>query len=97
LADVEHLEAMARGNRARYAVWLRAGRAWDAAGLSARAGALYERALRYEPEALAGLGAALVKDGAARERARGVAVLTRACELADAQGAPSARLLLHLG
>lgn len=100
LADVEHLEAMARGNRARYAVWLRAGRAWDAAGLSARAGALYERALRYapeEPEALAGLGAALVKDGAARERARGVAVLTRACEIADARGAPSARLLLQLG
>lgn len=100
LADVEHLEAMARGNRARYAVWLRAGRAWDAAGLSARAGALYERALRYapeEPEALAGLGAALVKDGAARERARGVAVLTRACELADARREPSSRLLLHLG
>lgn len=100
LADVEHLEAMARGNRARYAVWLRAGRAWDAAGLSARAGSLYERALRYapeEPEALAGLGAALVKDGASRERARGVAVLTRACEIADARRAPSARLLLDLG
>ncbi len=100
LADVEHLEAMGRGNRARYAVWLRAGRAWDAAGLSARAGALYERALRYapeEPEALAGLGAALVKDGAARERARGVAVLTRACEIADARRAPSSRLLLDLG
>jgi tetratricopeptide (TPR) repeat protein len=100
LADVEHLEAMGRGNRARYAVWLRAGRAWDAAGLSARAGALYERALRYapeEPEALAGLGAALVKDGAARERARGIAVLTRACEIADSRGASSSRLLLHLG
>jgi len=100
LADVEHLEAMGRGNRTRYAVWLRAGRAWDAAGLSARAGALYERALRYapeEPEALAGLGAALVRDGAARERARGVAVLTRACEIADGRGAASSRLLLHLG
>ena len=32
LADVEHLEALARGARGKYAVWLRAGRAWAASG-----------------------------------------------------------------
>ena len=69
LADVEHLEAMARGGRMRHAVWLRAGRAWQAAGLSSHAGPLFERALRFvpdEPRALAGSGR-----GAGRRRAGG--------------------------
>jgi tetratricopeptide (TPR) repeat protein len=83
LADVEHLEALARGSRAKYAVWLRGGRAWQAAGLVGRAAVLFERALRYAPEdpnALAGLGASLVGEGRV---ARGVAVLTHAIELAE--------------
>ncbi|MDP9000673.1 MAG: hypothetical protein M3O46_11235, partial [Myxococcota bacterium] len=92
LADAEHLEALARGGDAKCLVWLRAGRAWHAVGQSARAGPLFERALRYapdEPEALAGLGAALVVDG---REARGVAVLTRAVELAS----PAAALPIAL-
>ncbi|MGO8992818.1 MAG: hypothetical protein ACLQVI_05790, partial [Polyangiaceae bacterium] len=64
LADVEHLEAIAAGARAKYGVWRRAGEAWREAGLVAEAAILFERALRYapdDPEALAGLGAALVE------------------------------------
>jgi tetratricopeptide (TPR) repeat protein len=97
LADVEHLEALAEGGRGRHAVWVRGGKAWHAAGLSSRAGALFERALRFvpdEPDALAGLGAALVEDGRA---ARGVAVLERALEVAGARGEPTAAILLDLG
>ena len=85
VADVEHLEALARGARGKYAVWLRAGRAWEAKGMKAHAGAIFERALRYapdEPDALTGLGAALVADG--REE-RGVSLLARALELARAR------------
>jgi tetratricopeptide (TPR) repeat protein len=96
LADVEHLEALARGSRARHLVWLRAGRAWHSAGLGPRAGALFERALRYapdEPRALLGLGIALVVDG---REARGVSVLTRALDIAEARGEPTARILLEL-
>jgi tetratricopeptide (TPR) repeat protein len=96
MADVEHLEALARGGRAKHLVWLRAGRAWHAAGLASRAGALFERALRFvpdEPRALAGLGAALVGDG---REARGVAVLERALELAEGRGEPAGAILLDL-
>jgi tetratricopeptide (TPR) repeat protein len=98
LADVEHLEALARGDRAKHAVWLRAGRAWQFAELGARAAVLFERALRCapdEPQALAGLGAALVSEG---REARGVAVLTHAIALAEAgdRTVPTAPMLLDL-
>ncbi|HEY1691175.1 MAG TPA: hypothetical protein VGG39_03385 [Polyangiaceae bacterium] len=95
-ADVEHLEAIARGGRAKHLVWLRAGRAWHAAGMAARAGDLFERALRFvpdEPRALAGLGAALVGDG---REVRGVAVLERALALAEERGEPTASVRLDL-
>jgi tetratricopeptide (TPR) repeat protein len=97
LADAEQLEAQARGGAAKHAVWLRAGRAWHAAGLSSRAGVLFERALRFvpdEPRALAGLGVALVGDG---REARGVAVLERALEVAAARGEATTAILLDLG
>jgi tetratricopeptide (TPR) repeat protein len=96
-ADVEHLEALARGGRAKHLVWLRAGRVWHAAGLASHAAALFERALRFvpdEPRALAGLGAALVGEG---REARGVAVLERALELTEARGEPTGTILLDLG
>jgi tetratricopeptide (TPR) repeat protein len=96
VADVEHLEALARGARGKYAVWLRAGRAWDAAGARVQAGPIFERALRFapdEPEALAGLGAALVGDGRA---ARGVSLLARALDRARSRGQPEAPILLEL-
>ncbi len=96
VADVEHLEALARGARGKYAVWLRAGRAWEAKGVKARAGGIFERALRYapdEPDALTGLGAALVADG--REE-RGVSLLVRALELARARAEGESAILLAL-
>jgi tetratricopeptide (TPR) repeat protein len=96
LADAEHLEALADGATAKYAVWMRAGRAWQTAGLGTRAGMLFERALRYapdEPEALAGLAAAMTSEG---DAARGTALLARALELAEARGRPTAGITLDL-
>jgi tetratricopeptide (TPR) repeat protein len=96
LSDVEHLEALARGNAAKHLVWWRAGLSWQAAGLTARASTLFEHALRYapeEPRALAGLGQALVDQG--REQ-RGVAALTRAIELAEMGSLPTSGMLLAL-
>jgi tetratricopeptide (TPR) repeat protein len=96
MADLEHLEALARGPRAKHAVWMRAGRAWRAAGLAGRAAAVFERALRYvpdEPGALAGLGAALVDEGHAP---RGVSLLVRALELAEGLRRPTGAIALDL-
>jgi tetratricopeptide (TPR) repeat protein len=96
LADVEHLEALARGTRAKHEVLRRAGDAWRSARLGGRAAAIYERALRYapnEPEALAGLGAALVSEG---RNGRGVSLLGRALEIAQAGGASAPRIALDL-
>ncbi len=96
LGDVEHLEALAAGARDKYAVWRRAGDAWQAAGVAAESLPLYERALRYapdDPSGLAGLGAALVAEGRA---ARGAALLARAVDLADAAQQPVHAMLLDL-
>jgi tetratricopeptide (TPR) repeat protein len=96
IADVEHLEALARGARGKFAAWLRAGRAWEETGLGAHAGAIYERALRYapdEPSALVGLGVALLEEG---REARGVSLLDRALEVARSRGEPESPILLAL-
>ena len=109
VADVEHLEAIATGARAKHAVWRRAGEAWRAAGLVGDAAVLFERALRYapdDPEALAGLGAALVEGACApragrsaraeRRAARGAALLARAIELGEARGDDVSAMALDL-
>jgi hypothetical protein len=96
LADAEHLEALARGPIATYAVWIRAGRMWQAAGVGGRAAGLFERALRFapdEPEALAGLGSALVDSG---QEARGTTLLAQALSLALARGEPTGPIALAL-
>ena len=96
LADVEHLEALARGARGKYAVWLRAGHAWEARGVGAHGGPIFERALRYapdEPRALAGLGAALVGEG---RPARGVSLLDRALEIVRSRGEAESSIRLAL-
>jgi tetratricopeptide (TPR) repeat protein len=96
MADVEHLEALARGARAKHAVWRAAGDAWCAAGLSGRARPLYERALRWspdDPEALMGLARVLL--GQPARAGRALALMVRAVELAEApprrrsRGAPA--------
>lgn len=96
LADAEHLEAQASGAKERHAVWRRAGQAWQDAGREAEAAALYERALRYDPEdpdAFAGLGRALV---ASNRPARGTALLAYAASLAQSKGDPAPRIVLVL-
>lgn len=97
LADVEHLEAMARGGRARHRVWIAAGELWHAAGLASHAGAVFERALRYlpdDPRAMTGLGVSLVSEGRAD---RGVALLARALDVAEARHEATSPLRIELG
>jgi tetratricopeptide (TPR) repeat protein len=85
MADVEHLEALSRGARAKHAVWRAAGDQWREAGLGGRARPLYERALRYapdDPETLMGLARVLV--GQRGRAGRALALMVRAVELAEA-------------
>jgi tetratricopeptide (TPR) repeat protein len=96
-ADFQELEALAHGSRDRHDVLRRAGDAYRSAGLGSDAALLYERALLYrpdDPEALAGLGAALAGESRA---ARGAAILAHAIELAEARGLETAWMQLELG
>jgi hypothetical protein len=101
LADIEHLEALARGGTAKHSTWMRAGGLWRAAGVGWSSGELFERALRYVPDdpiALAGLGAALVegsRSGDGRER-RGIALLSRALAVSERSNRPSEAIRLDL-
>ena len=83
LADAEELEALAHGPRARHETWTRAATLWITAGHAAEARPLFERALRFmpdDPQANAGLGAALLARG---NPSRGVQLLARALSLPD--------------
>ncbi len=85
-ADVEHLEAAARGSSARHAVWARAAESFLARGLVAEASGLFERALRYAPDdptALAGLARSL---RAAGQHRRAVDLLARAAAIGERKG-----------
>ncbi len=84
MADAERLEAQARGAKERYRAWMDVAKAYKKAGFSPQAATFFERALRFAPDdvdALSGLGHALVREGRA---ARGVALLARSLDLADA-------------
>jgi hypothetical protein len=77
-ADIQEIEVLAAGARERHDVLKRAGDAYREAGLGAEAAILYERSLLYrpeDPEAIAGLGAAIAREGRA---ARGAALLAQA-------------------
>ncbi len=97
LGDVQHLDALTSHDGDKHGIWVRAGKAWQGAGLRSQAASLFERALLYvpdEPEALAGLGAALVETGAA---ARGSSLLARAFDLAtERHHASGSTILLDL-
>lgn len=96
MADVEHLEAQARGSKARYTVFARAGELWLRAGLRSEAAPLFERALRFVPDdadSLAGLGRALLARGRAP---RAVALLARALDLLEAANAPTGAVRVDL-
>ncbi|MBX3220077.1 MAG: hypothetical protein KF795_06120, partial [Labilithrix sp.] len=87
-ADFQELEAIASGARERYEVLRRAADVHRALGLGADAALLYERALLYrpdDPDAVAGLGAAIAAEG---RGARGATLLGRAIELAEARVPP---------
>src|SRR5690606_32105464 len=96
LSDAEHLEAIARGARARHDVCRTAARRLLEAGHERAAGRLYERALRYLPDdatATAGLARALVLAG---QNERALALFERAVELGERKGSVSADALIDL-
>lgn len=86
MADIEHLEALARGIAAKHALWRNAAKMFSSSGMGQRARMLFERALRYEPdepEALLGLGRALTEEPGleAHLARRGIALVSRALEM----------------
>lgn len=95
-ADVEHLEAAARGGRARHAVWKRFGEqllTYRHLGLARDA---FERALRYAPddvETVAGLARALAS---VDERRRALDLLSRAVGLAAKRRERADRVVVEL-
>lgn len=95
-ADLQELEAHASGARERLEVLRRAADLHRACGAGDVAADLYERALLYrpdDPEALAGLGAALAATGRA---ARGATLLAHAIEQAAAHGGAPVWMELEL-
>ncbi len=96
-ADVDHLEAGARGPEARHAVFRRAAEAFLARGLLAESSSLFERALRYAPDdvdAVTGLARSL---RAAGEERRALDLFARAVALADRAGKPAPSAQIELG
>jgi tetratricopeptide (TPR) repeat protein len=96
LADAEHLEAGARGSRARHELCRSTAQALFDAGFVRDAGRLFERALRYLPddaEATAGLARSLMDVG---RRERAFALFERAIALGDRHGQPEAGALVDL-
>jgi hypothetical protein len=82
-ADFQELETLAHGPRERYDVLKRAADIHRERGLGSDAALLYERALLYrpdDPEAIAGLGAAIAAEG---RGPRGATLVARAIELAS--------------
>lgn len=95
-ADAEHLEAAARGARARHECLCRAGQALLGSGWVKEAGRMFERALRYAPDdpaASAGLAQALLASGQLR---RALALLQRAVALAERSDRIDPALLMAL-
>lgn len=86
MADIEHLEALARGIAAKHAVWRNAAKMFSTSGMGQRARTLFERALRYapdEPEALLGLARTLTQEPGMESHlaTRGIALALRALEM----------------
>ncbi len=83
-ASVEHLDALITGAQTKFEVWIAAGQTARERGFGGEAIALFERALARvpdEPRALAGLGTTMIQE---RRIARGVALLHKALERAEA-------------
>jgi len=94
-ADLDHVEAAAKGSAARFEVCERAGRMMLEAREPAEAARMYQRALRYLPssaDASAGLARSFMESG---DGARAVSLLTRAVALAG-KTAPAPALELDL-
>lgn len=95
-ASVEHLDALIVGAHTKFEVWVAAGQAARARGFGGEAIALFERALARvpdEPRALAGLGTTMIQE---RRIARGVALLHKALERAEALDQGTSPIALEL-
>lgn len=96
MADLEHLEAAARGPWNRHEIFRRAGDALLSAGHDAQAASIFERALRYAPEsprAVAGLAKSLLALGRTE---RALELLARAADLAERSGTSASDIVLSL-
>lgn len=96
IADAEHLEAAARGPRARHDVCRRAARRVLEHGYVTEAGRLFERALRYlpdDPATTAGLARSFLEAG---KTERALVLLERAIALGERRGQPDPDALLDL-
>ncbi len=95
-ADIDHLEAAARGADARHAVFRRAAAAFLARGLLVDSASLFERALRYAPDNVdAVIGLARSLRAAGRDR-RALDLFARAVALAGRQNKPAHAAELEL-
>lgn len=96
LSDAEHLEAAARGARARHQICREVGRRFLEAGFLQQAGRVFERALRYVPDdaaATAGLARSLAEAGRTQ---RALSLLERAVALTERSGEADADALIDL-
>lgn len=96
MADLEHLEAAARGPWNRHEIFRRAGDALLSSGHDAQAASIFERALRYVPEsprAVAGLAKSLLALGRTE---RALELLARAADLAERSGTSASDIVLSL-
>lgn len=96
MADLEHLEAAARGPWNRHEIFRRAGEMLLTSGHDAQAASIFERALRYVPEsprAVAGLARSLLALGRTE---RALDLLARAVDLAEKAGTNASDIVLAL-
>lgn len=96
MADLEHLEAAARGAWSRHEVFRRAGEMLLEGGYDAQAASIFERALRYapkSPQAVAGLAKSLLATG---RGSRALELFARAIELAEEGGKEPWEIVLSL-
>lgn len=95
-ADIEHLDALARGPTKKHSVWLRAAQLWLAHGCEEDARVSLQRAVRLSPDDPETLLALADLADAAHRPARSMALLERVVELTGGDSDHAARAKLKM-